>query len=162
VITDIPDFRIRAAWAEATRAEAARPEMDLAAAEAVISAAEDVTAAVERLWQKCRSRLEETGLSPAESEAAASSALAASSELLEAVRLAAPLLARSAPERAVGAAELTARLTLVRNQARELRDFTRLPASRDFDPERVRRSLEQVERGEGVDVAHILRDLQRL
>jgi hypothetical protein len=154
--TTIIDFRVREEMAGAVLKEVAalEPAERAAEAEALAQIMVQAVRGLEELWADLRDPLAR-GVSP--SQAAAFGRILTRSANLIGISL--ELLARESPSLEAFKKANLASLERIKAYAASLRQLAKMPAPAP-DPERLRRSLEQMERGEGIDAEDLLAELR--
>jgi hypothetical protein len=155
--TTMMHFRVREEMAGAVLKEVAalEPAERRQEAQALSQMMAQAVEGLEELWRGVQAHLER-GVSA--SDAATLAHILTRSANLVASSL--ELLVRDSPALQEFREATHARLQAMKGQAASLRRLVELPAPA-AEPARLRASLEQIERGEGVDAEHLLADLQR-
>jgi hypothetical protein len=154
--TNIMDFRVREAMAGAVLQEVAamEPAERLQEAHALTQIMGEAVQGLEELWEDFREPLQ-GGVSP--SDAATLGRILTRSANLIGSSL--DLLTRESPSLETFREANTARLQRIKARAASLRRLVEMP-SPAADPERLRRSLEQMERGDAVDAEDLLAQIK--
>jgi hypothetical protein len=154
--TSIMDLRVREEMAGAVLKEVAalEPAERLQEARALTQIMAQAVQGLEALWEDLREPLQ-GGVSP--SDAAALGQILTRSANLIGSSL--ELLVGESPSLAKFRETNMVRLQGIKARAASLRRLAETPAPAP-DPDRMRRSLEQMERGEGVDAEHFLAELK--
>lgn len=150
------DFRVREEMAGAVLKEVAalEPAERVQEAESLTQIMVHAVQGLEELWANLRDPLER-GVSP--SQAAVLGRMLTRSANLIGTSL--ELLARESPSLEEFRKANMASLQRIKAHAASLRGLAQMPAPTP-DPERLRRSLEQLERGEGIDAEELLAQLR--
>jgi hypothetical protein len=154
--TTIMDFRVREEMAGAVLKEVAALEPDerVREAQSLTQIMGEAVRGLEELWDNFREPLQ-SGVSPSHAAALAriltrsANLIANSVELLAGEGLAIDEFRKTT----------LARLRRIKAHAASLRDLAEMPAPAP-DPERLRKSLEHVERDEGVDAEQLLAEIK--
>jgi hypothetical protein len=152
----IMDFRVREEMAGAVLKEVAalEPAERVQEAESLMQIMVQAVRGLEELWADLRDPLER-GVSP--SQAAVLGRILTRSANL--IGIALELLGRESPSLEDFRIANMASLQHIKGYAASLRRLAEMPAPAP-DPERLRRSLEQMERGEGIDGGDLLAELR--
>jgi hypothetical protein len=154
--TTIMDFRIREEMAGAVLKEMAalEPAERVQEAESLTQIMVLAVQGLEQLWADLREPLER-GVSPSQA-AVLGRTLTRSANL---IGISVELLARESPSLEEFRRANMASLQRIKEYAASLRRLAEMPAPAP-DPERLRRSLEQMDKGEGIDAEDLLAELR--
>jgi hypothetical protein len=155
--TTIMDFRVREEMAGAVLKEVAalEPAERVQEAESITQIVAQAVQGLEQLWADLREPLER-GVSP--SQAAVLGRILTRSGNLLGIGL--ELLARESPSLEEFKKANMASLQRIKEYAASLRRLAEMLAPTP-DPQRLRRSLEQMDRGEGIDAEDLLAEIRR-
>jgi hypothetical protein len=158
VSTAVLEFRVRERYGQALLLETSQwkpGETDESTYLSILAIFARLISSVEELWQKWEEELERSGLPVKDAGAISSSVLNFVHCLDRCVDLAEPHRGRQPP---AAEEEIRARLTALERKALPLHSLVS-QAPPEPDLERMRRSQEQMERGEGIDAEELLSQL---